>query len=148
MKSELIWEYECLALMSASHPLARKPEIRREDLSDYLELSHGDTAIPYVDASKMQNEMTSITRKRIYLYERGNQFEILSKVPDTFIWVSPVTEDLLHKHGLVQRKCSFPDNRFRDVLIYPEQYRFSDLDRTFMEMLYECKTGLCYQEYS
>lgn len=147
MKSELIWEYECLVLMSAEHPLAQKPELHRDDLAEYLELSHGDTAIPYVDAAKIRNDMISVTRKKIYLYERGNQFEILSKVPYTFIWVSPVTEDLLQKHGLIQRKCSFPDNKFRDLLIYPENYHFSDLDRVFLEKLYESKTQVCYKDY-
>ncbi len=147
MKSELLWEYECLVLMSAEHPLAQKTEIHREDLADYLELSHGDTAIPYIDAAKMRNDITSITDRRIYLYERGNQFEILSKVPDTFMWVSPVNEDLLKKHGLIQRKCSFPDNRFRDLLVYSENYHFTDLDRCFLEKLYESKTQVCFKEY-
>lgn len=147
MKSELIWEYECLVLMSANHPLAHKQDIHRDDLAEYLELSHGDTAIPYIESGKVRNEMNAITKKKIYLYERGNQFEILSKVPNTFMWVSPVGEDLLQKHGLIQRKCTFPDNKFRDLLIYPESYHFSDLDRRFLKELYESKTHVCYKNY-
>lgn len=147
MKSELIWEYECLALMSRTNPLARKETLTLEDLKDSVELSHRDMAVPYIDASRMRNEMTGITKKKIYIYERGNQFEILCGVPNTFIWVSPVPEELLKRHDLVQRRCAFPDNKFRDLLIYPEHYQFTDLDMRFVEKLYEAKTQVCYREY-
>ncbi len=64
MKSELIWEYECLALMSRTNPLARKETLTLEDLKDSVELSHRDMAVPYIDASRMRNEMTGITKKK------------------------------------------------------------------------------------
>ncbi|SHI84748.1 LysR family transcriptional regulator [Lutispora thermophila] len=144
----LIWEFEYLALMSKDHPLATVQEVLYDDLIQYVEIIHGDNTIPYLSSGdiKKQSEPQRI-EKKIYLYERGNQFELLSNIPATFMWVSPVPDIFLNRYNLVQRKCKGANNKSKDLLIYPKGYKFTKLDKKFINKLYESKTEVSFKEY-
>ena len=143
-----IWEFEYLALMSEHHALASCKEILHRDLIRYTEIVHGDTVIPYLtDAGIKADDKPAYTKKRIYVYERGSQFDMLSQVPSTYMWVSPIPARMLALYELVQRKCAFEDNRYKDLLIYPEGYVFSDLDKKFIAYLHTAKDEVASKEY-
>ncbi len=146
---ELIWEYEYLAVMSKQHPLASLKEIPYTDLSGYIEISHGgDMTVPYITAGESKKtKETSQVNKRIYVYERCIQFDLLSHIPTTFMWVSPIPRELLERYNLIQRKCPVQNHQFRDVLIYPKGYKFTAFDKKMIDKLYEAKNEVAYQEY-
>lgn len=143
----LIWEFSYLALMSKQHKLADKQVILPEDLRESVEIVHGDTIIPYYPAEKERASLKSSTPKHIYLYERANQFELLSKIPSTFMWVSPIPEAFQDRYGLVQRKCDFPSNSYKDLLIYQKGYSFTEFDRRFIDKVYESKNAVSLRNY-
>lgn len=141
--SELIAEYSCYLLISANDPLAEKEDITNTDLAEYTEIGNPDhyvPSLPFTDAIKA--EMSEFITRRIYVYERASQFELLSKVPRTFMWVSSIPSDLRERYGLVQKKCSANERIYRDVLIYRKGYRFTELDRRFMELVNQYKEEL------
>lgn len=144
--SDVIWDYECLVVMSKDNPLANIDSISNDDLKDYIEITHADISIPYVSPKK-EEDIQSGSMKKIYLYDRCNQFEMLSRITSTFMWVSPIPDHILNKYGLIQRKCNMNNNRYKDVLIYSEHYKLTPLDRRFIEKLYESKTEVCYKDY-
>jgi DNA-binding transcriptional LysR family regulator len=141
---EPIWEFEYLALMSRQHPLASASKVAYNDLTTYIEVVHGDTAIPYLPAGKVK---TSKAKKCIYVYERGSQFDILSHIPKTYMWVSPIPENLLDLYDLVQRKCHAANHKYKDLLIYPKGYQFTTLDRKFIDELYASKNEVAFKQY-
>ena len=145
---DLIWEYDYLAVMSKQHPLAGAAQVRYADLCEYMEIAHGDVTVPYITAgdSKKSKE-TSHLNKRIYVYERCTQFDLLCHVPSTFMWVSPIPRELLDRYDLVQRKCTVPNHSCKDVLIYPNGYNFTALDKKLIDKLYEAKNEVAYQNY-
>lgn len=147
LKHDLVWEFECVLAMSKKHELASLPVITQQDLKQYVEISHGDISVPYVDTVRHREWLESETKKKIYLYERSNQFEILSRVPTTFMWVSPIPEHIINKYGLIQRRCIFEGNHFKDMLVYSEDYRMTPLDKNFIEHLYQSKTEVCFKDY-
>jgi DNA-binding transcriptional LysR family regulator len=49
---DLVWEFEYLALMSKNHPLAADAAVRFCKLKSYIEIIHGDTAVPYLNAAE------------------------------------------------------------------------------------------------
>ena len=55
--------------------------------------------------------------KKIYIYERGSQFELLSQINESYMWVSPIPEEILIRHQLVQKKCVDEKHIYRDMLI-------------------------------
>ncbi len=141
--AELIAEYSCYLLISANDPLADKADIVNADLTDYTEIGNPDhyvPSLPFTDAIKA--ETSEYITRRIYVYERASQFELLSKVPKTFMWVSSISEELRGRYGLIQKKCSANERIYRDVLIYRKGYRFSELDKRFMELVDEYKEAL------
>ena len=44
-------------------------------------------------------------------------------------------EPMLQSMGLVQRECEIEGNWVEDILVYPQYYSLTELDRTFIENL-------------
>ncbi|MDD5953220.1 MAG: LysR family transcriptional regulator [Oscillospiraceae bacterium] len=144
-----LWEFDCVVVMSKHHPLAKKKKLTWEDLRGYTMLVHGDTAIPSVTHSEMQvPEMVENIDRKIYLYERGSQMDLLRSVSGTYMLVSPIPEELLKANGLILRKCSGLKGRYKDVIIYPKNYKLKRLDKEFIESLYSVKDALEKNTYS
>lgn len=130
---ETITEFSYVLLMSKSHPLADKEKIELKDLADYIEISHADPyvpSLPLIDVKKA--ELSESVDKHIFVFERGSQFVLLEKVPTTFMWVSPIPDDLLEKYSLVQKKCIGNTKVYKDVLIYRKGYKLTELDDAFI----------------
>ena len=130
---EPITEFSYVLLMSKSHPLADKEKIELKDLADYIEISHADPyvpSLPLIDVKKA--ELSESVDKHIFVFERGSQFVLLEKVPTTFMWVSPIPDELLEKYSLVQKKCIGNTKVYKDVLIYRKGYKLTELDDAFI----------------
>ncbi len=137
---ELVTEFTYNLIMSADNPLAKKGKITFDDLVNYIEIAHADPYVPSMPLSKVvKEELPDNINRRIFIFERASQFDILSQNPETFMWVSPAPTSLLERYNLVMKKCE--DNRkiYRDVLIYKQGYKLSPLDRQFITELCEAK---------
>ena len=130
-KIQPLLEYRALATMSEKHPLARKQRLTYADFGEYVELRHGDETVPYfADSDPLQT-----AERRIYIYERASQFEILSEMPDTFMWASPVPKSILKRYGLVQIECAAPKNDYKDVLVSLKHYQYTETESAFIGAL-------------
>ena len=137
---ELVTEFSYSLIMSENSPLAKKENIAFSDLKGYIEIAHADPFVPSMPLSKVvKEELSDNIERRIFVFERASQFELLSVNPQTFMWVSPPPESLLKKYGIVLKKC--PENKkvYKDVLIYKKGYKFTHLDRQFITKLCESK---------
>ncbi len=137
---ELVNEFTYSLIMSEENPLAKKEEITFNDLAGYIEIAHADPYVPSMPVSKvMKEELPDNIDRRIYIFERASQFDLLSKNPETIMWVSAVPESLLERYALVQRKCVENKKIYKDVLIYKKGYRLTEIDRRFITNLCESK---------
>ena len=137
---ELVTEFSYSLIMSADNPLAQKENITFDDLKDYIEIAHADPYVPSMPLSKVvKEELPDNVNRRIFIFERASQFDLLSLNPETFMWVSPAPKSLLDRYNLVLKKCA--DNRkvYKDVLIYKNGYKLSKLDRQFITELCDSK---------
>ncbi len=124
--------------MSQNHPLAKKQEVDFDDLKDYIEVAHADPYVPSLSAAVVRKEeLPDNTKRRIFVFERASQFELLNMTVGTFMWVSPLPEKLLKQYGLVQKKCVCNQKIYKDILIYPKNYKLSRLDKMFVSELKE-----------
>ena len=122
--------------MSKNHPLAEKREIDFDDLKDYIEVAHAAPYVPSLSAAVVRKEeLPDNTKRRIFVFERASQFELLNMTEGTFMWVSPLPEKLLEQYGLVQKKCACNQKVYKDILIYPKNYKLSKLDKMFISEL-------------
>lgn len=145
--SETIWEFEYLLVFSKDHPLAEKAQIRQQDLEDYIRIAHGDSELMRENADASDLYGRTKPGRVIYVYERGSQFDLLTNVPNTYMWVSPIPKDTLERNHLVQRVCEVPDNQYKDVLIYRQDYPLGERDKLFQKKLYESKIEVASRHY-
>lgn len=137
---ELVTEFTYSLIMSADNPLAKKEEIIFDDLADYIEIAHADPYVPSMPLSKVvKEELPNNIDRRIFIFERASQFDLLSLNPETFMWVSPAPKSLLERYNLVQKKCADNKKVYKDVLIYKNGYKLSKLDQQFITKLCESK---------
>ena len=137
---ELVTEFTYSLIMSKDSPLAKKEAITYDDLENYIEIAHADPYVPSLPLSKVvKQELPDNIEKRIFIFERASQFDLLSENAETFMWVSPTPEKMLDRFGLVQKKCVDNKKVYKDVLIYKEGYKLSKLDLDFVTELCEAK---------
>lgn len=149
LQRKQLWEFEYLLLMSENNPMAKSSEVRTEDLALFTEITHGDVSIPSLNHPKLINKEDSQPKNqsRIYIYERGSQFDLLNGVPTTYMWVSPLPEKILREHKLVQRRCVDVGDICKDVLIHKNDYKLTRTERTFFDYLNQTISELSAQTF-
>jgi hypothetical protein len=137
---ELVSEFSYVLIMSEENPLAHKETITYEDLSEYIEIAHADPYVPSLSMSKVfRDELPDHIGRRIFVFERASQFDLLSENPHTFMWVSPASRQILDRYHLAQRVCEGNKKFYRDVLIYHKGYKLTQLDKDFITALCETR---------
>lgn len=136
---EMVADFHYILIINRNSPLADKEEITFSDLHNYVEIAHADPAVPslLISTARKEEQPGDIPR-RIFVFERASQFELLAQNPEMFMWVSPIPKTLLDRYGLVQRVCKENKRMYKDVLIYKKDYRLSKLDNIFIYEL--CKS--------
>lgn len=137
---EMVTEFSYCLIMSADNPLSKKEEITFDDLAEYIEIAHADPYVPSLPVSRVvKEELPDNIDRRIFIFERASQFDLLSKNPETFMWVSPAPLEVLERYNLVQRKCAENKKVYKDILIYKQGYKLTELDKKFITALCESK---------
>lgn len=136
LEYEYIWEFEYVALMSDMHPLAKEDKIYYSNLVNYTEIIHGDISVPFLPIAMARDlAQADDKKKKIAVFDRGIQFEILTRVANTYMWVSPMPKDVLSCFSLVQKKCAMSKNKYKDILIFRKGYHFTENDKLFLDKL-------------
>ena len=113
---ELVTEFTYSLIMSADNPLAKKESISFDDLTNYIEIAHADPYVPSLPLSKVvKEELPDNIERRIFIFERASQYDLLSHNPETFMWVSPAPESLLERYNLVLKKCVDNKKIYKDL---------------------------------
>lgn len=137
---EMVTEFSYMLMMSKNCPLAKKEQITFNDLSGYIEIAHADPYVPSLPLAKVvKEELPDNIDRRIFIFERASQFDLLSENPNTFMWVSPAPEKLLNRYDLVQKVCVDNKKIYKDMLIYRNGYKLTKLDNLFITELCESK---------
>lgn len=138
---EEIFEYTPRLIMSKSHPLAQKEEISKEELAPYPEIIHGDGG-PHAKGEPTRECGTWQSTRRIYVFERGSQFDILCEEANAYMWVSPMPSQILKRYGLVEKKGGKWAGIYKDMLVYRKGSILTDWDKSFLEELALVKHSL------
>ena len=140
LHSEIITDFTYYLIMNQNSPLVQKEIITFADLKEYIEIAHADPYVPSLSlATVKKSELPDDINKRIFVFERASQFELLASNINMYMWVSPVPEDLLKRYGLVQRRCVDNNRVYRDILIYRDDYKLTELDKKFIASLTKAK---------
>ena len=136
LRGETVATFSYVLLMHRDHPLASKPKILHADLAPFVEIAHADSYVPTLPVSEVQkNLLNPEIERRIFVFERGSQFDLLRENRETFLWGSPAPQEVLQRYDLVQRVCEDNTRLHRDMLICKSSYQFSEIDKRFIAEL-------------
>lgn len=140
LEYELITEFRYMLLMNRESPLAKKEKITYEDLRELVMIAHADPYVPSLPLAQVKKEeLPDNSDRKIFIFERASQFELLAENHDTFMWSSPIPQSLLDRYGLVQRYCDENKRMYKDILIHRRDYTLSELDNMFVSELVKAK---------
>lgn len=133
---EVLWNFRYCLVMSKEHPLACCEDISYHQLSGFVEITHVDLQVPSIAYSQIKRDAGSQSpKKRIYVYERGSQYDFLKNIPGTYMWVSPIPQEMLDFYGLVQKPCSLARKENKDVLLYSKKHALRDKELLLIEAI-------------
>ena len=135
LSGEIVAEFRYVLVMREDCGLAAMDTIHFSDLQHYIQIAHADPYVPSLPLSAVRDEELPQTPRRIFVFERGSQLDLLAENPETFMWVSPLPERLLRQLHLVQRKCADNQRMYRDMLIHRQDYQLTELDKCFITEL-------------
>lgn len=139
LQYEALWQSSFQVLLHEDHPLADKGDLCAEDFIPYIEIAFGDHGVPYIRSGAEPTE----NPKRIFVYDRAMQFDLLRNNKLAYMWVSPLPVEILQSNHLVQKPCR-QTGQFKDLLISRAGYHFSKLDRMFIDKLCLIKNKVAY----
>lgn len=143
LQYEDIWTFEGMVLMSKNSSLALTGSISYNDLNKCIEVVHGDAKVPHLPVAAIKkSENAKHQKRRVYVYERGSQFDLLNQVADSYMWVSPLPQQQLERYGLIQRKGPVPNQMYKDTIIYQREYKLTKIDKAFIEEINRVKDSL------
>lgn len=138
LESEVLGEFRMQLLMSEDHPLASEAEVQYHMLAGCTEIVHGDYPAPSLSFSQIRRGAgLEAPLKRITVYDRGSQYDLLRYVPGSFLWSAPVPQELLSRSRLVLKPCALADVKNLDVLIRPAGAELSEAAGEFVEKFRE-----------
>lgn len=127
-------------VFSKDSPLAKKERIDYSDLEPLIEIAHADPYVPTRPILELiKGQLTLNIKRRIFVFERASAFDMLMRNKETFMWISPVPEDarITERFNLVEHEFSCRTRVYSDILIYRNDYTFTETDNCFLEELYK-----------
>lgn len=121
--------YRYRVIFRRDNPLACKPMIREADLAGMTEITHGDTF--------RNNHPSDRAVRHVYSVDRHAQLTLLFRLPNAFMWVTSMRQEVLEAWGLVQR--SVEDNQiiYQNALVHIAPELLNDIERSFMDYVIE-----------
>lgn len=158
---EILGSFEPLVLFSEHHPLAGSETLTRNMLEPWPEIVAEDTSLaPWLkempepeDTGREESPDTDLhsgtpspeeasadasgaaDKSRIHVRTPGIQNELLSHIPGAFLFSAPVPQKVLETSRLKAVRLTDPPPQIAELLICPEDYRFSRMENAFLEIL-------------
>lgn len=135
--SQILWEFRAAAVMSERSVFADRADAELYELSEKMtEIVQGDDNVPYLSPLRPTEKGDITGKSRIFAYDRASIADILRASENTFFLTAPMSAEELSSSGLVQVKCRFEGNNYRDLLIYAEGHTFSELETELINRIY------------
>ena len=144
MRGEVIWSFDAVLLASHLSELSRATPITRQMLKNYTEITYGDVYSPQMRTDSATIPYNTPQKNSIKLDDREVSLSLLSQMRYAYMITAPVPQRILDRYGIVERKCEFV-KRYTDMIVYLNDYNFTQLDHDFMNALYAANNEVSYR---
>lgn len=141
----LLMRFQMLLVMRRDHPLAGKADITPDMLKRYTEIVHGDHRNPSMTMARIDPLLQETPPRRIYVYDRGSQIDLLKTLPGAYMWASPIPEDILEESGMILRSSSIAKVYNLDLLIRRKNSPENTMAKSFADYLKKYAERLAYE---
>ncbi len=136
------WEFDGMITIPKKYGTVVE-KIDGNQLSAMTSLVYGDETVPYLSSGELRKETKfPSSGQSVLVYDRATANELLNVLPNAYMLTEPIPRAELEKYGLLQQKCSISDERFKDVLVFPKGYQFSNSDKKFFDILTQIKNEM------
>lgn len=142
LEFEVVAESEYVVILNKEHPLAKKETVFAEDLKPFTEVACIDAFVPSLPVSTVKKDALSGTAKVAFVSGLVGRYELLKEDDDAFALGTPMPQSLLAAYGLTEKRCVDCERVYKDILIYRNGYKLSELDKEFITELCEAKRRL------
>ena len=133
---EPVWSYRDQVTLPIRSPLAAQTYINTDDLAGFLEISRIEEQIPFSHLQKEDKQQDKLMNRRyVSMNDLHGQIQLLKSHADAYMRMSPMSDEWLLKHELIQRPLQRSQNRRQMVLVYNKGYQFRALEEQFYETL-------------
>lgn len=131
-----------VALMGSHHPAADREEAAPASMGDGIEVAFGDPYAPCLPPSEAKKSTwPSGVGRRLWVYDRATQFDLLTAVPGAYSWTVPLPNGQLNRFGLVQRPCS-GHPAVRELLVLRKHVRLTAREEDLLHFFAEAQQRL------
>ncbi len=132
-----IWRFRQQLLLFSTQPLVQLAQIRPADLAGY-------TCIYNETLLHMENggDDSRPSGSRLFVPDRESQYRLLKRLPECYMWSTPLPQKLLDEGQLVQRHCPDFAPYCQDLLIYSQGYTLTPLDEAFLNAVMAVKAEI------
>lgn len=139
-----LMNFTMMLIFRNDHPLVSLPVIRQEDLFLYTEIVHGDQQSLALSMAHINPFLHGSPPRRIYVYDRGSQIDLLQRLPDSYMWVSPIPLDMIDSYGMYIRNCPLSTVVNLDLLIWRKEEANNTYLHNCTDFLQQYATKLQY----
>ena len=133
MVQEKIFEFDRIILMSENNVIAENETVLCSDLKNQIEVCHRDENGSLFCENRDYND--DGIKKRIVVSERSSQYELLSMLPNAYMWSSPCPQAVMKCRHLVQKKCEDKTVTYIDAVIRDKNHKLSEFENMFLDCL-------------
>lgn len=138
LKYEILWEYDELIAVSKDSPLAKLEVVQESDLENLTEILFGDNIMHYGrSARSMKSARDKGNMHHILVYERAGMYKALCGDNQSYTRVTPSPAGFFDREDIVILPLKSEDSRYRDILFCRKDYKMTDTDKIFLNILKE-----------
>lgn len=95
-----------LLAVSKDSSLASEKSISKEMLKDKIAVAYGDYANPWLTYDGIaESSDLYLSDSRVYVYDRAGAMKVLSLCPNSYMWITGLSDETLERYGLVLKNC-------------------------------------------
>lgn len=136
LRYEILWEYDELIAVSTDSPLAKLNVVEESDLDGMTEILFGDNVIHYGrSARSIKSAREQGNMHHIMVYDRAGLCGALHGDARSYARITPPPENCYDENEIALIPLRSEDSTYRDILFYRKDYKMSQTDKIFIDLL-------------
>lgn len=146
LKTETIWTFHEQAVVSENASFTTNEALSPEDLEPFIQVRYPESQLPghnpdFPDIPGRSTPVKHDSEHSICLSSQAQALDFLAENPDAYLKGEPLSAEILEARQLMTLPLK-DAVQYQDILLYPENYRFSKTEHLFIDEIYRQKNRI------